>query len=30
MLDLVKKGKLIYFAVYCALVGTASVIYSLL
>ena len=30
MIGLVKRGKLIYFAVYCAIVGTASVIYSLL
>lgn len=30
MIGLVKKGKLIYFAVYCAVVGAASVIYSLL
>lgn len=29
MLNLVKKGKLIYFAVYCLIVGVASIIYSL-
>jgi len=29
MLNLVKKGKLIYFAIYCAIIGGASIIYSL-
>jgi len=30
MIDIVKKGKLIYFAVYCAIVGTITVICSLM
>lgn len=30
MIDIVKKGKLIYFAYYCAIVGVASIVYSLL
>lgn len=29
MIGIVKKGKLIYFAYYCAIVGVASIIYSL-
>lgn len=29
MIDLVKKGKLIYFAIYCALAGAATIIFSL-
>lgn len=28
MIDVVKKGKLIYFAIYCAIVGAATLIYS--
>jgi undecaprenyl-diphosphatase len=30
MINIVKKGKLIYFAIYCAIVGVATVIFSLL
>ena len=30
MIDIVKKGKLIYFAVYCALVGLATLLFSLM
>ena len=30
MLDIVKKGKLIYFAIYCAIVGTIAIAYGLL
>lgn len=30
MIDIVKKGKLIYFAVYCAIIGILTVAYSLL
>lgn len=30
MINLVKRGKMIYFAVYCAVVGAAVLIYSLL
>ncbi|MBQ9675029.1 MAG: undecaprenyl-diphosphate phosphatase [Bacteroidaceae bacterium] len=30
MIDIVKKGKLIYFAVYCALVGLATFLFSLI
>ena len=30
MVNLVKKGKLIWFAVYCAIVGIASIIYNFL
>lgn len=30
MIDIVKKGKLIYFAIYCAIAGAATVAYSLL
>lgn len=30
MLNLVKKGKLIYFAYYCVIVGTITIIYSLM
>lgn len=29
MIGLVKKGKLIYFAIYCAIVGVATIIFSL-
>lgn len=29
MIDIVKRGKLIYFAIYCAIAGIASIIYSL-
>lgn len=29
MINLVKKGKLIYFAIYCAIVGAVVIIYSL-
>ncbi len=29
MIDLVKKGKLIYFAIYCVLAGAFAIIYSL-
>ena len=28
MINIVKKGKLIYFAVYCAIVGLATLIFS--
>ncbi len=30
MINLVKKGKLIYFAIYCAIIGIASIIYALI
>ncbi len=30
MIDIVKKGKLIYFAIYCAIAGASTVAYSLL
>lgn len=30
MINLVKKGKLIYFAIYCAIVGAASIIFTLI
>lgn len=30
MIGIVKKGRLIYFAYYCAIVGVASIVYSLL
>lgn len=30
MIDIVKKGKLIYFAIYCAFVGIAALLYSLM
>ncbi len=30
MINIVKKGKLIYFAIYCAIVGTITIIYSFL
>ena len=30
MIDIVKKGKLIYFAVYCAFVGLATLLFSLI
>jgi len=29
MINLVKRGKLIYFAIYCMIIGTVSIIYSL-
>ena len=29
MINLVKKGKMIYFAIYCAIVGCATLIYTL-
>ena len=29
MIGLVKKGKLIYFAIYCALAGMATIIFAL-
>ncbi|NDW11039.1 undecaprenyl-diphosphate phosphatase [Dysgonomonas sp. 520] len=29
MINLVKKGKLIYFAYYCAIVGTIAIVYSI-
>lgn len=30
MLNIVRKGKLIYFAIYCAVIGLASIIFSVL
>lgn len=30
MIELVKRGKLIYFAIYCLLAGTAAIIYSMM
>jgi undecaprenyl-diphosphatase len=30
MINIVKKGKLIYFGIYCAIVGTATILFSLL
>ncbi len=30
MLNIVKKGKLIYFAIYCAVIGLATIIYTFL
>lgn len=30
MINIVKKGKLIYFAIYCAMAGAATLIYSIL
>jgi len=30
MINLVKNGKLIYFAIYCAIIGTGTVIFSLI
>lgn len=30
MIDIVKKGKLIYFGIYCAIAGTATVLFSVL
>ena len=30
MIDIVKKGKLIYFAIYCALVGLGTLLFSLM
>ena len=29
MINIVKKGKLIYFGIYCAIVGAIAIIYSL-
>ncbi len=29
MINIVKKGKLIYFAIYCTIIGVATIIYSL-
>ena len=29
MINLVKKGKLIYFAIYCVIIGAVAIIYSL-
>jgi undecaprenyl-diphosphatase len=29
MISLVKKGKLIYFAIYCALIGAISIFYAI-
>ena len=29
MIEIVKKQKLIYFAIYCALIGTFAIIYGL-
>jgi undecaprenyl-diphosphatase len=29
MINIVKKGKLIYFAIYCAILGTVTIVYSL-
>ncbi|MDR0602921.1 MAG: UDP-diphosphatase, partial [Bacteroidales bacterium] len=29
MISIVKKGKLIYFAIYCALVGIISILYAI-
>ena len=29
MINIVKKGKLIYFAIYCAIVGIATIIWQL-
>ncbi|MBR1449037.1 MAG: undecaprenyl-diphosphate phosphatase [Prevotella sp.] len=30
MINIVKKGKLVYFGIYCAIAGTVAIIYSLL
>jgi undecaprenyl-diphosphatase len=30
MINIVKKGKLIYFGIYCAIAGTATILFSLL
>lgn len=30
MINIVKKGKLVYFGIYCAIVGVATIIYSLI
>ena len=30
MINIVKKGKLIYFAIYCAIAGTATLVLGLL
>ena len=29
MIDIVKRGKLIYFAIYCAIIGIAAIAFSL-
>jgi undecaprenyl-diphosphatase len=29
MINLVKKGKLIWFAIYCVIIGVASIIFGL-
>ena len=29
MIGIVKKGKLVYFAIYCFIIGSIAVIYSL-
>jgi undecaprenyl-diphosphatase len=29
MIDIVKKGKLIYFAYYCSVVGSIAIVYAL-
>ena len=29
MIDIVKKGKLIYFAIYCAIIGSIAILYAL-
>ena len=30
MINIVKKGKLIYFAIYCAVLGLATILFSVL
>ena len=30
MINIVKKGKLIYFGIYCAIAGLATILFSLL
>jgi len=30
MINIVKKGKLIYFAIYCAIIGSVAIVYSLI
>jgi hypothetical protein len=30
MISIVKKGKLVYFGIYCAIVGTITILCSLL
>ena len=29
MIDIVKRGKLIYFGIYCAIIGAATILLSL-